>query len=161
MSNKTVILFVIAGLTASSGVSYAQTETEQEVIQTIVEDYEYGNTNLVTLAQSYSRHGALEFWSSGGLLHEIPPGGGAEELDAFNIQPKHIKVITLVEGQAAVAHFYAEGSLKPKGASAVDNYLVRATVVYVKEDGAWKIRSSHYSAITGGLGTSQTAQEKP
>lgn len=161
MLNKTVILFVVAGLTASSGVSYAQTETEREVMQTIIDDYEYVNTNLVIRAQNYSRHGALEFWSSGGLLHEIPPGGGAEELDAHNIQPKHIKVITLVEGQAAVALYYAEGSLKPKGASAVDNYLVRVTQVYVKEDGAWKIRASHFSAITGGLGTSQTAQENP
>jgi hypothetical protein len=161
MLNKTVILFVVAGLTASSGVSHAQTETEQEVIQTIIEEYEYTNTNLAGRAESLSRHVALEFWSSGGLLHEIPPGGGAEEYDAFNIQPKHIKVITLVEGQAAVAHYYAEGSMTPKGSPAVDNYLVRVTVVYVKEDGAWKARSSHYSAITGGLGTSQTAQENP
>jgi len=160
MLNKTVILFVAAGLTASSGVSHAQTETEQEVKQTIIDGYEYVNTNLVSRAQDYSRHGALEFWSSGGLSNEIP-SGDVEEYDAFNIQPKHIKVITLVEGQAAVAHYYAEGSMKPKGSSAVDNYLVRATQVYVKEDGAWKIRSSHYSAIIGGLGTSQTAREKP
>jgi hypothetical protein len=39
----------------------------------------------------------------------------------------------------------------------VNNYLVRVTSgVYVKEDGAWKLRSDHYSAILGGGGTTQT-----
>jgi hypothetical protein len=161
MLNKPAMLLVVAGLTTSSGVSYAQTQTEQEVTQTIIEGYEYSRANLMTRTQDYSRHGALEFWSSGGLLQEVPPGGGAGEWDVFNIQPKHIEVITLVEGQAAVAHYYLEGSMKPKGSPAVDRYLVRVTDAYVKEDGAWKIRSAHYSPIIGGSGTSQTAQPNP
>jgi hypothetical protein len=84
-----------------------------------------------------------------------------EQYDVFSIQPKHITVVTLVEGEAAVALFYAEGSLKPRGLEATSNYLVRVTAVCVKEDGAWKFRSEHYSAVLGGSGTSQTGKITP
>ena len=58
------------------------------------------------------------------------------------------------------AHYYMEGFLKPKGLEAVPHYLTRVTQVYVKEDGRWKIRSSHWSPLAGGSGTSQTAPEE-
>jgi len=160
MFRNTVALLAVAGLVICPSMASAQSQTEQEVTQTIIDAYEYGNTHL-QVPNDRSQHGSLEFWSSGGLLQEIPQSGGAEEYDALNIQPKHISVATLVEGQAAVAHYYAEGSMKPKGYPAVSNYLVRVTRVYVKEDGAWKIRSAHYSAVLGGLGTSQTARITP
>ena len=38
-----------------------------------------------------------------------------------------------------------------------DHYLTRVMAVFVKEDGAWKIRAAHWSPLTGGKGTSQTA----
>jgi hypothetical protein len=41
----------------------------------------------------------------------------------------------------------------------VGHYLTRVTQVFVKEDGMWKVRSSHWSAVTGGAGTTQTSQE--
>jgi hypothetical protein len=156
---KNVVALMIAGTFACSSLAYAESETEQEVKQTILEEIEYFNKNLTGRPDDYSQHGALEFWSSGGLLQEIAPGaiaGGPWEV--FNIQAKHIKVIALVEGQAAVAHYYWEGSMKPKGSPAVNNYLTRATQVFVKEDGKWRIRSSHWSAVAGGSGTTQTAQ---
>ncbi len=156
---KNVVALVIAGTFACSSLAYAESETEQEVKQTILESIEYINKNLTGRPDEYSQHGALEFWSSGGLLQEIAPGVNfAGRFEVFNIQAKHIKVITLVEGQAAVAHYYWEGSMKPKGSSAVNNYLTRASQVFVKEDGKWRLRSSHWSAITGGSGTTQTAQ---
>jgi hypothetical protein len=77
-----------------------------------------------------------------------------------NLQAKHIQVTTLVEGQAAVAHFYSKGMIKPKGAAAVTNYLTRVTQVYVKEGDSWRIRSSHWSALSGGSGTTQTSLEQ-
>lgn len=150
---------LIAGLIICPNLAYGQSQTEKEVTQTILESSAYTNTNLKDRADAYSRLGALEFWSSGGLLHEIPPSGRAGTFDAINVTPKHIKVITLVEGQAAMAHYYSEGSIKPKGAPAVSQYLTRVTQVFVKEDGRWKIRSSHWSAVTGGSGTTQTAQQ--
>jgi len=150
---------VVAGLAIGPSLAYGQTQTEREVTQRILESAEYVNANLMGETDDYSRHGALEFWSSGGLLNEIPPSGRPESFDAINITPKHIKVIPLVEGQAAVAHFYSEGMIKPKGAAAVGHYLTRVTQVFVKEDGKWKVRSSHWSAVTGGGGTTQTALE--
>ncbi|MDX1418730.1 MAG: nuclear transport factor 2 family protein [Rubricoccaceae bacterium] len=133
----------------------AQSQTETEVMETIHESNDYVNANLRDAAD-YSMHGALEFWSSGGLLQEIPPEGRPDVYDAINVQAKHIRVLPLVEGEVAVAHYYLEGSLAPKGAAPVGHYLARVTQVFVKEDGAWKIRSSHWSPIAGGSGTSQT-----
>ncbi len=156
---KNIFALVMAGALASLSSAYAESRTDKEVKQAIIEANEYTNRNLTKRPDDYSQHGALEFWSSGGLLQEIAPGviaGGPWEV--FNIQAKHIKVIALVEGQAAVAHYYWEGSMKPKGSSAVNNYLTRASQVFVKEDGKWRIRSSHWSAVTGGSGTTQTAQ---
>jgi hypothetical protein len=149
----------IVGLALGPSLAHAQTQTEREVTQRILESAEYANTNLMGETDDYSQHGALEFWSSGGLLQEIPPSGRPEAFDAVNITPKHIRVIPLVEGQAAVAHFYSEGMIKPKGAAAVGHYLTRVTQVFVKENGKWKVRSSHWSAVTGGSGTSQTVLE--
>jgi hypothetical protein len=157
---RNVFVFTLGVILYGSALSYAESQTEKEVKQTIIEGYEYTNKNRTGRPDDYSQHGALEFWSSGGLLHVIPPQGRPEEFEMVNIQPKHIQVITLVEGQAAVAHFYSEGMIKPKGATAVTNYLTRVTQVYVKEGGSWKIRSSHWSALTGGAGTTQTSLEQ-
>jgi hypothetical protein len=151
-----VATLVIAGLALGTGLALAQTQTEKEVTQAIIESSRYTNANLKGEEGAYSRHGALEFWSSGGLLQEIPANTRPESWDAINITPKNITVITLVEGQAAVAQYYSEGMMKPKGAPAVNHYLTRVTQVFVKEDGKWKVRASHWSAVTGGGGTTQT-----
>ena len=126
-----------------------------------LESFEYSNKNLTSRPESISREGALEFWSSGGMLHEISPGGSLERYEVLSLNAKHIKVLTLVEGQAAVAHYYSEGSLQPEGYPAVTHYLTRVTQVFVKENGEWKIRSAHWSPLQGGSGTSQTAEAKP
>lgn len=105
----------------------------------------------------YSSEGALEFWSSGGLLHKLSPDLAPQEFESFDIDVKHIHVITLVPGEAAVAQFYSEGSMQGKNESAVYGYRVRATQVFVKEDGKWKIRAAHWSPIAGGKGTSSVS----
>jgi SnoaL-like domain len=158
MRRVVVATLVVAGLAVGSGLARAQSQTEKEVTQTILDSARYTNANLKGQEGDYSRSGALEFWSSGGLLQEIPPGGRPDAYEAIVITPKNIRVITLVEGQAAVANYYSEGMMKPKGSPAVNHYLTRATQVFVKEDGKWKIRSSHWSPIAGGTGTSQTTQ---
>ena len=133
---------------------------EEEIKRTIIASFAYSNKNLKTQQGEYSKHGALEFWSSGGLMNEIPAGALPFRFDAVNLHPKHIKVVILVEGQAAVAHYYSEGSMKPAGSSVTDHYLTRVTQVFVKEDGKWRVRSSHWSALTGGGGTTQTALDE-
>jgi hypothetical protein len=155
----TAISIVILALCA--GIAGAQSATEREITQLILDHNQYSKKNLKDVADSASKAGSLEFWSSGGLLQQVPPGGASvRDYEAFSIDAKHIQVITLVEGQAAVAQYYSEGSMKPKGSPGVPHYLTRVTEVYVKEGGQWKVRAAHWSAVTGGSGTSQTSPEQ-
>ena len=134
--------------------------TVLEVEQAVIEYFRYMRENSRSRPESYSGLGSLEFWSSGGLVMEVPPEGLSEEFELFNLHPKHITVLELAPDQAAVALFYAEGSLHPKGGSPVGRYLTRVTQVYIKEDGQWRIRSSHWSPLTGGAGTNQVSVEQ-
>ena len=129
-----------------------------EIKNQIMNNNEYSNKNNRSVNE-YSKNGALEFWSSGGLIQEIDPDGRPEEYDYFNIKVKHIEVIVLVPEKAAVAMYYSEGSMKPKNSPAVNHYMTRVTQAYVKEDGQWKVRASHWSPIQSGSGTSQTSTE--
>jgi hypothetical protein len=156
---RTSVSIVVLALCA--GIAVAQSATEKEITQLILDNNEYTKKNLKDVADSASKAGSLEFWSSGGLLQQVPPGGGpVRDFDAMSLDAKHIQVITLVEGQAAVAQYYSEGSMKPKGSPAVPHYLTRVTEVYVKEGGKWKVRAAHWSAVTGGSGTSQTSLDQ-
>ena len=103
-----------------------------------------------------SKDGSTEFFSSGGLLTYLDRTSGGNTFEMFQGSIKHIEVVVLVEGQAAVAHFYQEAVMQPMGLPAVPNYRARVTQVFVKEDGDWKIRAAHWSPLMGGAGTSQT-----
>ena len=61
------VLFVL--LTPAFAVGQSATETE--VTETILENYRYLNENRTSRPDTYSSEGALEFWSSGGLLNEV------------------------------------------------------------------------------------------
>ena len=130
----------------------------EEIKKQIMDNNEYSNKNNRSI-NAYSKNGALEYWSSGGLIQEIDLDGRPEEYDYFNIKVKHIEVVVLVPNKAAVAMYYSEGSMKPKNSPAVNHYLTRVTQAYVNENGKWKIRASHWSPIQGGSGTSQTSTE--
>ena len=130
----------------------------EEIKKQIMDNNEYSNKNNRSVNE-YSKNGALEYWSSGGLIQEIDPDGRPEVYDYFNIKVKHIEVVVLVPKKAAVAMYYSEGSMKPKNSPAVNHYLTRVTQAYVNENGKWKVRASHWSPIQGGSGTSQTSTE--
>ena len=130
----------------------------EEIKKQIIDNNEYSNKNNRSVNE-YSKSGALEYWSSGGLIQEIDPDGRPEVYDYFNIKVKHIEVVVLVPKKAAVAMYYSEGSMKPKNSPAVNHYLTRVTQAYVNENGKWKVRASHWSPIQGGSGTSQTSTE--
>lgn len=157
---KLLVTAMIALLTVSGTAALADEKTEQEVRQTILDSNEYTKTSNKGSREDYSKEGAVEFWSSGGVMHEVSPDDAAGEFDEYNLDVYHIKVTTLVPGKAAVAHYYSQGTMKPKGAPSVPNYFTRATQVFVKEGGAWKVRSSHWSAVLGGSGTSQTSLQE-
>jgi len=154
---KKLVLVLIGVLTFASTLVQADPATEKEVMKTIVDSNAYSMKHLKSQGDEISKDGSLEFWSSGGLLHEVANATAPDEFESISIDVKHIQVITLVPGQAAVAQYYSEGSLHPKGSPAVSNYRTRVTQVFIKEGGEWKVRAAHWSPIAGGAGTSQTA----
>ena len=133
----------------------AETEVEKKVKQLILDNNAYALKNLKDKAKTISKEGSLEFWSSGGLLHSIQQNS-KREFDAYNLHPKHIKVIE-INATTAVALYYVEGNLQLKGSENNPKYLTRVMQVYVKEEGGWKIRAGHWSPLTGGKGTTETA----
>ncbi len=154
---KTVLLVLASMLIFAGSFAHADQATEQEVIKTIMDNNAYAKKNLKDQSDTVSKDGSLEFWSSGGFLQEVPAGSEPDGYESVNIDAKHIHVITLVPGKVAVAQYYSEGSMAPKNSAAVSNYRTRATQVFVKEDGKWKVRAAHWSPIASGSGTSQTA----
>lgn len=154
---KTVILVATSVLLFAGTFAHADEATEREVIKTIMDGNAFAKKNLRDEVDTVSKEGSLEFWSSGGFLQEVSAGTPPSAYESINIDAKHIQVITLVPGKVAVAQYYSEGSMAPKNSAAVSNYRTRATQVFVKEDGKWKVRAAHWSPIASGSGTSQTA----
>lgn len=154
---KKLVFTVIGVLAFASTLAQADSATEAAVKKAILDSNAYVQKNLKDPEDAVSKEGSLEFWSSGGFLQDVKPGTAIDEYESVNIDAKHIHVITLVPGEIAVAQYYSEGSMAPKGSAAVSNYRTRATQVLVKEDGKWKVRAAHWSPIAGGSGTSQTA----
>ena len=143
-------------LTLSVLSSSVMADTATEVRQVILDDLAHMNQELNQDPMRLSKDGSKEFFSSGGLLNHLDRTSGGNTFEMFEGSIKHIEVVVLVEGQAAVAHFYQEAMMKPTGLPAVPNYRTRVTQIFVKEEGGWKIRAAHWSPLMGGAGTSQT-----
>lgn len=135
------------------------TTVADEIKALIVENNRYVREKLEDPPGGTSQHGSLEFWSSGGLLQWSRPDAPLSKWESFALTPKHIKVIELPGGEAAVAMYYSEGSMQPMGRPRVGHYMTRVTQVFVKEDGQWKERAGHWSPVAAGGGTSQSAVE--
>ena len=133
-----------------------QADVVEEVTAAIIANNDFARENLRDEAGGLSKDGMLSFWSSGGLLQRVPADADPGEYDAYNLAVKHLEVVPLGD-DAAVAMYYGEGSFTPKGANPVNHYMTRITEVYVKEDGNWVMRASHYSPIASGSGTNQVA----
>ena len=136
--------------------STVMADTATEVRQVILDDLAHMNQELNQDPMRLSKDGSKEFFSSGGLLNHLDRTSGGNTFEMFQGSIKHIEVVVLVEGQAAVAHFYQEAMMQPTGLPAVPNYRTRVTQIFVKEEGDWKIRAAHWSPLMGGAGTSQT-----
>ena len=63
----------------------------EDVKKSIKDSFNYLN-KMKKSENDYSKDGALEFWSSGGLLQTIDPSGRPEAYDYVNINPKHISL---------------------------------------------------------------------
>lgn len=143
-------------LTLSALSSTVMADTASEVRQMVLDQIAHLNQELNQDPMRLSKDGSKEFNSSGGLLNHLERTSGGNTFEMFEGSIKHIEVVVLVEGQAAVAHFYQEAMMKPTGLPAVPNYRTRVTQIFVKEEGDWKIRAAHWSPLMGGAGTSQT-----
>ena len=136
--------------------STVMADTASEVRQVVLDQIVHLNQELSQDPMRLSKDGSKEFFSSGGLLNHLDRTSGGNTFEMFEGSIKHIEVVVLVEGQAAVAHFYQEAMMKPTGLPVVPNYRTRVTQIFVKEEGGWKIRAAHWSPLMGGAGTSQT-----
>jgi hypothetical protein len=143
-------------LTLSALSSTVMADTASEVRQVVLDQIVHLNQELSQDPMRLSKDGSKEFNSSGGLLNHLERTSGGNTFEMFEGSIKHIEVVVLVEGQAAVAHFYQEAMMQPTGLPAVPNYRTRVTQIFVKEEGDWKIRAAHWSPLMGGAGTSQT-----
>jgi hypothetical protein len=151
--NTLIIAFVL------STSAFSQTNSvTNEIKALILEDQRIANESNEQIL-NYSEQGALEFWSSGGLLHTMTNELQVNRFDDISLQAKHIEVISIANGEAAVAMYYNEGSLKPLNGASVSHYLTRITQVFVKENDKWVVVAAHYSPVTGGSGTSQSSVE--
>ncbi len=148
------VVLAVMLLFASVNGAVAESDVEAEVRAAVEASYASIAEDLMDSREGIAGEGALQFWSSGGLLLESFPDDPAIEYDSFAVAPKHIEVIVLSD-EAAVAMYYAEGSMQPKGRDPVARYLTRVMEVYVNEDGVWKARAGHWSPLRGGGGTSR------
>ena len=146
----------ITTLILSTFSMFVNADTAQEIRDVLLANMAHTNKNLSQDPMRISSAGSKEFFSSGGLLNTITRNAGVSDFEYFSGTVKHIEVVVLVEGQAAVAHYYQEASMKPKGLPAVPNYRTRVTQAFAKEDGMWRIKAAHWSPLQGGAGTSQT-----
>ena len=151
-----LIAVVLTSLTLLPAAATGQSRVEDAVRQTILDDYASNREDLRDREGRVSVDGSVEFWSSGGLLQQIPTDAPPVEYVFNTLTPKHIMVIPL-SADAAVVHMYVEGSFQVEGQEPVPNYLTRGTLVMVLEGGEWVSRAAHWSPIRGGTGTNQTA----
>ncbi len=154
------IALVAAAVLAMPGPGLAEdheSSVADEIRAVIMAGNAYARENGRDQEGGVSEHGAIQFWSSGGLMQWVAPDLPVREYESFGIDAKHIEVIELPGGEAAVAMYYSEGSMHMKGGRSVDHYMTRTLEVYVREDGEWVVRASHWSPVAAGAGTSQTS----
>jgi len=149
-----LLLFMTTNLIAQNNF-----KDETEIIKLIQSNWEINNKGNIDV-RLMSEDGYYAFNSTGGLMvYDKNPNIRKNEWDAVSLTAKHIKVVSLVPGEAAVAMYYSEGSMTPKGSAAVPHYMTRVTEVFIKEKGKWVIKTAHYSPISGGSGTSQVGSK--
>ena len=160
------LLLLLTSVVGFQGIVYADHHAKtdgsndvKEVTNAVLKMYEMAN-NKKHWTSMISDKGSYQFWSSGGFLKHVKKDAKFNEIENNTIRPVHITVVPVEPGKVAVAMFYAEGSEKQVGRPAVDHYMTRATVVFVKEGDSWKIRAQHWSPVSGGQGTSGVSTKK-
>ena len=108
-----IVLNVLTILLVLRSYTFAQTSSVSDEIKALIlEDQRIANESNEQIL-NYSNKERLEFWSSGGLLHTMTNELQVNRFDDISLQAKHIEVISIADGEAAVAMYYNEGSLNP------------------------------------------------
>ena len=100
MKLKGLSLILVATLLSNA----AQAGTQEEIRDIVKANIAYTNKMMSQDPNRISEQGSKEFFSSGGLLNTIYRDSDASDFEYFSGSVKHIEVVVLVEGQAAVAH---------------------------------------------------------
>jgi hypothetical protein len=85
--------------------STVMADTATEIREVILEHIAHMNQELNQDPMRLSKDGSTEFFSSGGLLTYLDRTSGGNTFEMFQGSIKHIEVMVLVEGQAAVRTF--------------------------------------------------------
>jgi hypothetical protein len=161
-SGRSICIVVVLAVCTLASVGTARASSHEEggaaaeIKALIKAGNDFSRENLRDLEGGISADGSLQFWSSGGLMNWVAPDSPPSEYEHFSATAKHIKVIELPGGEAAVAMYYSEGSFQVKGSEPIDHYMTRVLQVYVKENGEWVVRAAHWSPVAAGSGTTQT-----
>ena len=111
MKLKGLSLILVA--TLLSNAAQAGTQEERDVVK--------ANIAYTNKMMSQDPNRISEQGSKDPLLNTIYRDSDASDFEYFSGSVKHIEVVVLVEGQAAVAHYYQEAVMKPTGLPAVPN----------------------------------------
>ena len=142
------VLIAVTGLGAPLMAQEAGAATEREIMEWFERDSASTRANNKANPSSVAEF----LFASNGALLERSGAGATREFDWVDVNPKYVSVVPLVDGQAAVAFYYAEGRLKFKGGPAINDYRTRASRTFVKRDGEWRCVTEHYSPLMGGSG---------
>lgn len=132
-----------------------KTEEELEIIQYLKDRFAYSRENLKEMSDIHSKHGQIEFQSHGGLMDKVMPHPVRIQYEYFHVDVKHIEAVSLAPGVVG-AMYYSTGSCKVTNGPTLSNLGIRATEIFVKEDGKWKGRIGHWSPLNGYGGLSGT-----
>ena len=93
--------FIFVGVSTS-----VSADTVSEIKQVLLDNIQFTNQELKQDPMRISKKGSKEFFSSGGLLNEITRNTTDNNFVSFSGTIKHVDITVIVEGQAAVAHYY-------------------------------------------------------
>ncbi|MBT4912217.1 MAG: hypothetical protein HON08_02250, partial [Gemmatimonadales bacterium] len=89
-----LVVAILSSLTLLPTAAVGQASVEDAVRQTILDQYAFQRENLRDMPGTYSQEGSVEFWSSGGLLQQVPMGM-LREYEVNTLTVKHLMVIPL------------------------------------------------------------------
>ena len=148
---RTISIFAL--LLVSLGANAAATD---EVVARIEKHWEARNAMDYKAQYEMVASGDTLNANSDGSFFTLAPRGTLEELEEnlagikmSNVAVHYPQAMQLSD-TVVLAWYYLEGQIEFADGSKVSNYRTRVSQVFVQEDGAWKHKSWHFSALHQG-----------